>query len=356
MAGEPQLDLAARLQRHEAFWQCGVVDRPLVHIWLGLNFLSDASGYALPEGMLTPGNARFAEAIDLWQESLPIYESVGDDGFREPVPLYLMAWVEAILGCPTIGSSNTVWVQHIAGSCDQALASLPPLNDENQWLRELLRVIRLAGVATAGHYPNGVAFLRGPLDVMSGLVGFERICEEMLDNPEGVLELADRLADVTIAIGRAQLAAAGAFAGRYVNTYKGVLAPGPTLIISTDFSAMLSPGLFRDFFLPSYRKVFAAFEYSCLHLHSAAVHVLDEVLAVDELRAIEFTMDPLGPRLEHLLAAFRRVQERKPLMVFELHQHDLLKAAEALSPRGLCLSCSVQSVEQARAIVGTVPR
>lgn len=350
----PRLD--ERLQRHEAFWKQGAVTSPLLHVWLGLNFLSDASGYVLPEGPLSVANVGFTESVDLWRQSLPVYESVGDDAFRLPVPFYLMAWMEAILGCQATGRSNTVWVQHRTGPWEEIVASLPPLDGANPWFDQLLHISRLTSDPAREIYPAGGAFLRGPVDVMAELLGFDRVCLEMHDNPRRVLVLADRLAELTIAVGRAQLAAVVPFQGRFFGTYKGVLAPGSTIITSADFAVMLSAGQFRDFFLPSYRKVFAAFDYSCLHLHSAAVHLVDEVLAIEELRAVEFTIDPLGPTISDMVPVFKRVQERKPLIIAELTERDLYDMALTLSPRGLLLSTSVEDIAQAQSIVRRVRR
>ncbi|MHB1004991.1 MAG: uroporphyrinogen decarboxylase/cobalamine-independent methonine synthase family protein [Chloroflexota bacterium] len=345
-----------RLERHRAFWRMDPMERPLLHVWLGLNFLSDASGYILPEGPLAPETVHFSGAVDLWRRSLSVYESVGDDAFRVPVPYYLMAWMEAILGLPVAGSSNTVWVQHSSEALTAIEAALATRDRASPWLTEMLRLTQRADAVTDGLYPNAGVFLRGPLDVLAGILGFERLSHELYDHPMKVMALADALAELTIEVGRAQLSAARPFQGEFFGTYKGVLAPGTTLITSADHTAMLSPRQFREYFLPSYRKVFAAFDYPCLHLHSGAVHVVDEVLTVQELRAIEFTMDPLGPPLSRMMPVFKRIQGQKPLIVFELSVHDLYEVADTLSSQGLFLSSSVQSVAEAQAITKRLQR
>ena len=119
---------------------------------------------------------------------------------------------------------------------------------------------------------------------------------------------------------------------------------------SVDFAIMISPEHFRDVFLPSYQRMFDSLEYGYIHTHSGVVRVVDDLLAVDSLRAVEVTIDPAGPDVPDLIPAFRKIQERKPLIVFGVTEEQFRLLSDALSPRGLLLCASAMSADEARAM------
>ncbi len=343
--------LAERLQRHRAFWTLEKTDRPLVHVWLGDNFLSDALGYRLREGVLSPENDGFEGGVDLWETSLGAYESVGDDAFRVPVPFYLMTWMEAVLGCRIEGKTGTAWPRHRTGSLEAIERGLSLSLPTNAWMNRLIQITRRAGDLARGRYPVGTPFLRGPLDVLAGLLGGQRMCCELYDNPARVVAIAERLADVWVEIARAHVAATPEFHGGFLGGVKGIWAPGACVMASVDYAIMLSPAHFRELFLPSYRKMFDRLEYAYIHTHSGAVRALaDDLLEIESLRAVEVTIDPAGPELPELMPAFRKIQERKPLIVFGLSEEQFGFIRSALSPRGLFLCPSAMSPDEAKAM------
>ena len=347
--GPKRADLTERLERHRAFWSRGRIDRPLVHVWLGDNFLSDAMGYKLREGLLLPENDGFDGAVDLWGANLEHYESIGDDAFHVPVPFYLMTWMEAILGCEIEGKSGTAWPHHLTGMLEVIERDLSPDLATNAWMNRLLQISRRAGELAGGSYPVGTPFLRGPMDTMAGVLGGQRMCSELYDNPARVRSMADRLADIWIEVAKTYLTAISPFHGGFLSGVKGVWAPGPSIMASVDYAIMVSPTHFRQLFLPSYRKLFDAIDYAFLHTHSAAVPALaDDILGIDSLKAVEVTIDPTGPELPTLIPTLRKIQERKPLMLFSLSNAQFALARQSLTPRGLLLSPSVSSIDEAR--------
>ena len=119
---------------------------------------------------------------------------------------------------------------------------------------------------------------------------------------------------------------------------------------SVDYAIMISPEHFRDVFLPSYRRMFDSLEYGYIHTHSGVARVVDDLLEIDSLRAVEVTIDPAGPDLPELIPVFRKIQERKPLIVFGVSEEQFRLLRRALSPHGLLLCASAMSVDDARAM------
>jgi hypothetical protein len=99
--------------------------------------------------------------------------------------------------------------------------------------------------------------------------------------------------------------------------------------------------MYREFLLPCDRRIAENFEHSMIHLHSAALHVVDDLLDVDPLTAIQVAFDPSGPSLEQLMPVFAKIMERKPLLILgvmgDLAPGDIDRIAGSLPAAGLCL-------------------
>jgi hypothetical protein len=66
-------------------------------------------------------------------------------------------------------------------------------------------------------------------------------------------------------------------------------APGRTASFQNDFSCMISPRMYREFFLDNLRRQIRSVDYSMYHLDGPrAVQHLDALLEIPELDAIQF--------------------------------------------------------------------
>lgn len=127
------------------------------------------------------------------------------------------------------------------------------------------------------------------------------------------------------------------FTGGQFNSY-GLWAPGTTATFNVDAANILSPQLYREFFLPCDRHIAEAFDYPVIHTHSAAAQHIGSWLSIENL-TIQIVDDPVSRfSWEELLTKCRQVQERgRPLILLLLEEH-VDEALEELSPRGLQIS------------------
>jgi len=92
-----------------------------------------------------------------------------------------------------------------------------------------------------------------------------------------------------------------------------------------------------------------------IHTHSGSLRIMiDGLLAMDSLDAIEVDIDPIGPRVPELLDSFRRIQERKSLLIIgeleDVPLEDIQLLFKTLSPRGLCILPKVSTEAEADAL------
>jgi len=223
---------------------------------------------------------------------------------------------------------------------------------DNPWRAKLREFYEALRDLNAGRYPMGVTMpLRGPIDILGALVGVPEMCLAFAEQPELVRDALARITDVWIEAVGEQVALVPPFAGGMANCEQyGLWAPGTNAVTQCDLAVVISPRTYERFLAPCDERICASLEYPVIHLHSASMHVLPVVLAVQSFAAIQIVVDPgpADPPLLSLLPHFRRVQEAgKPLIIHcsTIPQADLDALLAALSPRGLCVAARVGAVE-----------
>jgi len=329
------------IQRHKRFWERAEVEEPLMRVFPSEDIIYPLRSTRLPP----PGRPVVPEDLTFdcfW----PRYESAqlippGSSIFQFAYAFTGFPWLEAMIGCPVEAApgSSSLWVHHIPNADWDELLAIEVTND-NPWLQKLLAlidelVLRSDGryVVTAGHIgglPHGAS------DMLAGVFGNEQMCYELYDNPDKVEKFLLRVTDIWIRVIKQVLERIPPFHGGYLNGY-GIWAPGHAPIWIEDALLFFSPRNYRRFLVPCDRKVFRSFPYPGIHVHSAAIYALDDLLELPELKVVQLGWDTSGPPLDELLDACQRIQERKPLILCgrftDEEQEVVLKT---LSPRGLC--------------------
>lgn len=210
------------------------------------------------------------------------------------------------------------------------------------WLGKLLTVTRLLVERAQGRYPVTQPLLRGPIDLLTAVLGDEPSCFLMKDDPEQFRRLLDVCTDNFIAIMKAWMSASPPFRGGYCEY--GIWAPGTVVRTQADNAALIAPDDYRQFLKPCDERICDAFDYPLIHTHSGVIHIMvDSLLDTGKLRAIQVSLDyPAGPPVAEILPILKRINRRKPLIITGgLTAKELEMLQSALSPRGLCLSVSV---------------
>jgi len=137
-------------------------------------------------------------------------------------------------------------------------------------------------------------------------------------------------------------------------------APGPHYQMSCDFSAILSPEMFRRFILPELDGYMSVNEYSVYHWDGPdALKHLDALLGLPALRAIQWTPGAGQPRTSspRWMPYLKRVQAAGKCLILPCAEPDEVKALlTELSSRGLFISTYAASEDDARALLGRVAK
>ncbi len=135
-----------------------------------------------------------------------------------------------------------------------------------------------------------------------------------------------------------------AFAGGWAAF--GIWAPGSVVRLQCDYSAMLSLTDYRRWDVPRQRRIAREFDHSVFHLHSGCLHVLDGLLEIPELDAVEVSLDPWpsGPHPVDTIPALARIQAAGKAVVVHggpMSVEDFEQMRSSLSPIGLALDVGI---------------
>lgn len=257
---------------------------------------------------------------------------------------FKIPWTEAIMGCAVklVPRSGASWSE----SCLVELTGLERLRlrPDNPWLRKLVDFTRTLVQHSDGHYFVTHTTMRGPVDMADAMLGTQRLCLALMDEPEKVRALLEICTEAFIETARAQWAVIPPTEGGHVSRY-GIWAPGQVTRTQADAASMLSPQLYRDVILPYDLEVLRAFDYTIMHVHSGYLHVAEPFLDEEVPSALQVGFDdpPFGPPVKELLPALKRILRHKPLVFHGVVSREDLKVLSGeLPPDGLLLDLFIK--------------
>ena len=212
---------------------------------------------------------------------------------------------------PTMGA---VWAKHTLDEWERDLPGIG-FRADSVWYNRGVEYTRAALSSGRGKYLVESLDVDGGMDTAAGLRGAERLCADILDCPENVGLLLDRIREGNRAVVERLYSLVKDSQGGMINTYR-IYAPGKTYNMRSDFSFMISPGLFRELVLPYMIKESEISEYTLFHTHTEDIdhnsknrlEYLDVILDIPRVHAVEWPCpaSPSDVRIE----GFRRILER----------------------------------------------
>jgi hypothetical protein len=339
-------DLRALLERHRAFWTRQPADRPLLRT-RPYRWLEPSASLPLISGRRTPAEWP-AEPADLNLDALVAeWERPADllsGDFLEQVEPFGLCWLEGRAGARVRIAAGTVWAEPPQPGGLRVEDVRARLKANASWRESLRAYYQKLVAAAAGRAAVASTLLRGPLDVAAALVGSSELALLLHDKPARVGELLDVAAEGFVET--------AGFVGDIVPPLEGgwvafgIWAPGSVVRLQCDYSAMLSPADYRRWDVPRQRRLSREFDYSIFHLHSGCLHVLDGLLDMPELDAVEVSLDPWpsGPHPGDTIPALARIQAAGKAVVVHggpvaPEDYELMRAS--LSPVGLALDVGI---------------
>lgn len=273
-------------QRHAAWWRREPMDRPLMNVRAPRDRALPAPDSPGPPS--TP-EARWldAEAVLARAEIEHAKTAYLGEAFPQVCASLGPGALGTFLGAVPRLDSSTVWYEPCFDDISEAEVRF---NRMGRWWQWTLRTTQLAAARMAGKSLVGVPDLIENLDTLAAMLGNAKLLLYLVDAPHHVHRLQRDLVD-------AWFEAFDALYGVVKDEIGGnsfiafqVWGPGKTAKLQCDFSAMIGPGMFREFVVPYLADQCDRLDFSVYHLDGRdAIRHLGALVGIGSLDAIQWT-------------------------------------------------------------------
>jgi hypothetical protein len=315
-------------RRYEAWWAQNVVDRPL--------FLAASNPY--PNRPITR-RLELLSQPEAWHEAkyadMQQLHRVGDalPWIRVDFgPVFL----SGLLGGRVEHGSDTTWTHAFI---DDSWSNVPDgsIQEDSLWWKLLLELLVRVAQDAPGRYLVCTPDLGGSGDVLLNLRGSEKLCLDMVEQPERVRLAVDAIYPAWLRAFRALYRCTTEWGAGLVH-WLGLWSSRPYMIPACDFSALVGPAHFQSIFLPEIAHQAATVGRAVFHLDGpdAARHI-DALLDVPVFQAIQFTPGAGTPSALAWVEMLRKIQRRGRSLLVICPAEEVMSLCEALQPEGLAI-------------------
>jgi len=345
-------DWEARLARQDAFWDCAVIDRPVVNI---------AFPKQKPERDY-PVSKEYSSHRERWMDTERVVETalahaLNTEFLGDALPT---AWpnlgpevFSAFFGIQLEYTAETSWA--VPAITDWSDVSHIRFSKENFYWRKLLEITDALLDAGRGAYYVGISDIHPGGDAIAAFREPIELNTDLLMFPEEVKSLLS-IVNATYAEVYDFYYGKLSAAGQACTSWPGIVSTRKWYVPSNDFSCMISKELFDEFFLPGIIEECRHMEASIYHLDGPqALRHLDSLLAVEELNGIQWVYGAGNGRASDWLHIYRRCQSAGKGIQLGIELDELDCIMENLCPEGVWLTVSgICDDELARQVLRTL--
>ncbi|MFV0401851.1 MAG: hypothetical protein ACK5LX_14715 [Oscillospiraceae bacterium] len=193
------------------------------------------------------------------------------------------------LGSEPIFHRDTIWFSEVAENSLEELGELR-YNPDNKWWKYHLDVVTRGAALCKGTaiIPNIPDILEN-IDILSLLRSPQELCYDIIDEPEVVHRYIGQIDDIYFDYYDPMYELIKDGDGGCSYTAFSIIAPEKCAKIQCDFAALMSPGQFREFIIPSLKKQCEKIPYTLFHLDGPdAIRHIEALMEIEELNAINW--------------------------------------------------------------------
>lgn len=341
-------------ENFEDWWE-GRLERPIIQVTLDK---STAKG-----GDFFASNYRKVILDAMYDFDLPVYEAakIVDDAYSaveyygDAIPVFYMR-PTGILG-GFLGQEfgidhnlGTVWFKKMCPTIDE-MANLPLLED-SPLLKRSLDLTKAVQDYFAGAMPVGFPDFGGVMDIVSSIRDANPLLEELYEEEEGVKKAC---LNVHEQFKKAYKLFEDVIDENKIPGYTcwaTMLSQKPYFVLQNDFSAMISPSMYDDFYLPILKEECKFIPRTIYHLDGpGAVRHLDSILTVPELNGVQWIQGAGAPGLDQWPDIYKKIKAANKLCQVFINGSAELPYIDYIvdllgTTKGLCFICTGKAEEK----------
>jgi hypothetical protein len=278
----------------------------------------------------------------------------------EALPLFYHGWSVGhalVMGCVPQFASDTVWTSPLPVT-DGGYPSIQFLRD-SRWWQWMLECTRQAAQASQGRYFVMPTWGNHAGDNLALLRGTQQLMFDICQDPEWVRQAVQQVSTILLEIFNTLWSLVDETVTGLPGSvnYCGLWSPGKTMGFDCDISCCLSPRQLEEFFLPPLIETMRTVDHCIYHLDgTVALQHLDLLLAVPEIDAIQWVPGAGREAILQWVPLIRRVQQSGKSILVQVEPADVPSLLEEVPARGLCISTSCPSDQEAQELLEYIGR
>lgn len=352
-----QQDIQKKILLHNDYWDRKPLKRPLVSFQLEEYFPSKrfrSARHLLTAGKrITPDMLEVDELIEDYERMYQAALSTGQDGFWVAEPFNGIPWMEAIFGCEVFGTESS-FISHPSIKSMGELRKIE-FDTANPWFKKYMEFVDKLSKFSAGRFPIGQPIMRGASDIVGALLGQTELIYALVEESEAIQEAFFKVMTAFEKVIKMQLEAIPDFHGGYSMGFYHVWCPEKCIWFQEDVSSLLSPQMYNDFLLEPDTAVCKDYNYTAVHLHPVSFFIIDSLMQIDRLKAIQINKDFGGPSVKEMIPTMQKVLTKKNLIIYgDLDEADIDCIAVNLPKKGVFLNLFAPTDGRARELMDYV--
>ncbi|MCX8171192.1 MAG: uroporphyrinogen decarboxylase family protein [Candidatus Bathyarchaeota archaeon] len=346
-----EVDFETIKQRFDAFWNREVIDRPLIYI----------TAPRKPERSITLPEVKTIEEkwtnIDYVLKKAELYfESTVflGDALPHYCPNLGPNQLTAFLGGELIFlDEHTSWVKPFLNTLE---GFEPYLNKSNKWWRRIDEIMDAVCKVAEGNFLVGIPDLHYGGDALAAMIGTRNLVRALYTHPKEVKRIISRLTEICIEVFEAfyqKISRIQSGSISWIPAY----SRGKFLPLQDDFSGLVSPKTFREFFLEEQIILSKHLDNSIFHLDGPmALGNLDALLEVDSIDGIQWVPGAGSPPASKWIHICQKILDSGKCLYISCEPWEVKIMLEKLKHGGLFLQTWCRDEDEAYRVLKIVEK
>ncbi len=360
-------------KRVEAFWEGEIIDRCCVAVFSPRKTSKMPPFPELQLGPFLAGLEHFSdddeESIKKWwtdpegiyNRMIVWFENTYFGG--EAIPAQDLNWgamsMAAFYGSEPKFTKKTVWYPKVIEDWKSWNWTSNP--EENKYWKQLKDIVELLVNRCDERYFVSTPQIGTAGDLLSLMRGMDTLSLDLFDNSEEVKKAIGIMGDTWVEFHEEfYQMTKDVNDGAGVIAWMSLWAPGRHTYLACDFSTVLSPEMFKKFFISEIEKEGNWCEYGSYHLDGpeALYAHLDTLLEIDQIENIEWTPGIGNPPTltQKYIPEYKKIQKKGKKLYLLAQPQEIEPLLRELSPEGLFIQTQTNSEEEADKLIKDIEK